>query len=122
MAAVAAVALLALAPGPNAGAVVLAADVPKPCRTSLDCCGSPCSGGVCKCDEGYTGSSCCALALGECSIAVHPNETWTRGAAPRWTEAGTVEVMAMGLRNHCGINNCASISGPAMHSLRVILQ
>ena len=78
------------------------------CRSPLDCCGSPCSGGVCTCDPGYTGGSCCALALSECSIAVNPNETWTWGAAPRWTAAGTVELMAMGLRNRCGINNCAA--------------
>lgn len=83
------------------------ADQPNTCRSSLDCCGSPCSDGTCKCNHGYTGTFCCALALGECSIALHPNETWTWGAAPRWTATGTVELMAMGLRNRCGINNCA---------------
>ena len=39
------------------------------------------------------------------SVAVHPNETWTWGAAPRWAAGGGVEVLAMGLRNQCGINN-----------------
>ena len=83
------------------------ADQAKPCRSSLDCCGSPCSDGACKCNHGYAGPFCCALALGECSVALHPNKTWTWGAAPRWTATGAVEVMAMGLRNRCGINNCA---------------
>lgn len=80
---------------------------PPPCKSTLDCCGSPCSSGTCACSSGYTGPTCCALNLGQCSVAVHPNETWTWGAAPSWdasTPSG-VEVMAMGLRNRCGINN-----------------
>ena len=86
--------------------VVKSPPPPPPCRSALDCCGSTCSGGVCQCARGYAGASCCALALSECSVAVHPNETWTWGAAPLWTASGGVEVMAMGLRNQCGINNC----------------
>lgn len=100
-------ALLVLVQLSNAAVGITAIPPNETCRSPLDCCGSPCSGGVCTCDQGYTGRSCCALALGECSIAVNPNQTWTWGAAPRWTAAGTVEVMAMGLRNRCGINNCA---------------
>ena len=76
------------------------------CSSSLDCCGSTCVGGQCKCDlPGFEGPSCCKLALGDCSVAVHPNETWTWGAAPRWAAGGGVEVLAMSLRNQCGINN-----------------
>lgn len=79
------------------------------CKTLLDCCGSPCVSGACgPCNVGYTGPSCCALDLDVCDIAVNPNETWSWGAAPRWTNTSheaSVEVHAMGLRNHCGINN-----------------
>ena len=79
------------------------------CKTLLDCCGSPCVSGKCTadCNAGYKGPSCCALDLGECSVAVHPDEVWSWGAAPRWTGNGSqVEVYAMGLRQRCGINNC----------------
>lgn len=54
---------------------------------------------------GYTGPRCCQLDLGACNVALHPNNTWTWGAAARWMKGGGVEVMAMGLQNQCGINN-----------------
>lgn len=80
------------------------------CRTDLDCCGSTClASGSCSCHAGYKGASCCALDLGACQVALHPNHTWTWGAAPRWStsDAGnrSVEILAMGLRNRCGINS-----------------
>ena len=77
------------------------------CSSMLDCCGSPCNNGTCSasCMAGYTGPRCCQLDLGACNVALHPNNTWTWGAAARWMKGGGVEVMGMGLQNQCGINN-----------------
>ena len=76
------------------------------------CFGSACEQGVCVCDKGFTGHACSVLDLGNCTAALNPNNTWTWGAAARWVDpgnsAGGVEIMTMGLRERCGINEYRS--------------